>query len=357
MTSQSQDALFDRASALHAQAVSHQSSSTVTSTKSEYAFLQKILQSGTLSDRLSALTLLVQSSPLHNTKALDSLRSLAERGKGRGGRGESLKALRCIVDWWVGGGGAPDRKLRCVLSVLLPVDVPTRHHTRYFRDQPLTSPKIDDEQLLAWYFEDWLKKYFFSILQILENLTTDPLPYVRSQALSLVCNLLRSKPEQEHNLLKLLVNKLASTFSWSYLSDRDFVQGDGEKQVCSRASYHILQVLQTHPSMKKVVIREMTTLIFTPVAVTTSLPKGKTTANEHARYYTAISLNQIFLQPGDTDVALQLIDVYFRIFEDLLGDGKISENEEDVHEKLVSAILTGMNRALPFAKLGAAGTR
>lgn len=106
--------LFDRASALHAQAVlSFHSSSTITTTKSEFAFLQKILQSGTLSDRLSALTLLVQSNPLHNTKALDSLRSLAERGKGKGGRGESLKALRCIVDWWV-GGGAPDRKLKWV---------------------------------------------------------------------------------------------------------------------------------------------------------------------------------------------------------------------------------------------------
>lgn len=91
-------------------------------------------------------------------------------------------------------------------------------HTRYFRDQHLTNLHIDDEQLLAWYFEDWLKKYFFSILQILENLTADPLPYVRTQALSLICNLLRNKPEQEHNLLKLLVNKLVSTFSSSRLS-------------------------------------------------------------------------------------------------------------------------------------------
>lgn len=29
----------------------------------------------------------------------------------KGGRGESLKALRAVVDWWV-GGGCPDRKLR-----------------------------------------------------------------------------------------------------------------------------------------------------------------------------------------------------------------------------------------------------
>jgi len=77
----------------------------------------------------------------------------------------------------------------------------------------LTNRNTDDEQLLTWYFEDWLKKYFFSVLQILENLVADPLPYVRMQALSLISNLLWNKPEQEHNLLKLLVNKLVSAFS------------------------------------------------------------------------------------------------------------------------------------------------
>lgn len=129
-------------------------------------FLQKILQGGTLSDRLSALTLLVQSSPLHNVRALESLKNMAERGKGKGGREESLKALRCIVDWWV-GGGVPNRKLKyvCALplcsNILIDLD-------RYFRDQPLTNPGVTDQHLLLWYFEDWLKKYFFSILQVLE---------------------------------------------------------------------------------------------------------------------------------------------------------------------------------------------
>lgn len=88
-----------------------QSSSSSNSSSSETNFLTKIIQSGTLSDRLSALTLLVQSSPVHNVKALETLKGMAERGKGKGGREESLKALRCIVDWWV-GGGAPDRKLK-----------------------------------------------------------------------------------------------------------------------------------------------------------------------------------------------------------------------------------------------------
>lgn len=105
-------ALSEKARLLHETDIRlFQSSSQAGTASSEATFLSKFIQSGTLSDRLSALTLLVQSSPLHNVKALDSLKSMAERGKGKGGREESLKALRCIVDWWV-GGGAPDRKLK-----------------------------------------------------------------------------------------------------------------------------------------------------------------------------------------------------------------------------------------------------
>ncbi|KAI6165099.1 ribosome biogenesis protein [Pisolithus thermaeus] len=384
LTPEKLSSLLDRATSLHASVVNaSQSTSTVTSSSSDYSFLQNILRTGTLSDRLSALTLLVQSSPLHNTKALEALKNLAERGKGKGGRGESLKALRCIVDWWV-GGGAPDRKLK------------------YFRDQPLSHPDINDRHLVIWYFEDWLKKYFFSVLQILEVLSADPLSYVRMQALSLVFTLLKEKPEQEQNLLRLLTNKL----------------GDSDKTICSRSSYYILQLLQVHPSMKAVVIREITSLVLRPGTSTAatappptqnthirfnkdgsdpkpkSQPKSKSKAgpaskqpvNEHARYYASITLNQIMFRPNEKDVAMQTIDVYFRLFEDILGEGRLAEEEnddtrseisqthdksrqkrkgkevvgeggftevEDSLSKLLSAILTGVNRALPFAKLGA----
>ncbi|KAJ8688979.1 RNA-binding ribosome biosynthesis protein mak21 [Pleurotus ostreatus] len=359
---------------------------TSSSSTSEASFLTKIISSGTLSDRLSALTLLVQSSPLHNTKSLDTLKSMAERGKGKGGREESLKALRCIVDWWV-GGGAPDRKLK------------------YFRDQALLHPNVTDEHLVIWYFEDWLKKYFFSILQILETLCADTLPYVRTQSLNLISTLLRSKPEQEQNLLRLLVNKL----------------GDHEKSISSRASYHLLQLLQAHPSMKSIVIREIAALVFKPAAQTltnpsaavpnkhirftdetpkpkSKAPEKKEVGNPHARYYAAITLNQVILAGSDKAVAIQLLDVYFEMFKELLGDGSLAKEEdapvknqdeeaekevrkdkkgrifsddkkrkgkhakqiqgaagfmevEDSQSKMISAILTGINRALPFAKI------
>ncbi|KAJ4486692.1 CBF/Mak21 family-domain-containing protein, partial [Lentinula edodes] len=371
-----------RAAELHTEDMkTFTSSSSGSSSASEASFLSKIIQSGTLSDRLSALTLLVQSSPVHNLKALETLKGMSERGKGQGGREESLKALRCVVDWWV-GGGAPERKLK------------------YFRDQPLLHPGVTDQHLVLWYFEDWLKKYFFSILQILENLSLDPLPYVRTQTLNLIFILLRDKPEQEQNLLRLLVNKL----------------GDTDKSLCSRASYHILQLLQPHAPMKGVVVREITALVLRPAAPTAAATmlaaaafaattKGKVATTEkkqvnvHARYYATITFNQIVLTPADRDVALKLIDVYFEMFKELLGEGKFSEKGgvvedgdeiaevktdkngrvfdgkqskgkgkgkikeikgaagfgeiEDENSKLISAILTGVNRALPFAKIDA----
>ncbi|KAL1742994.1 CBF/Mak21 family-domain-containing protein [Schizophyllum fasciatum] len=386
-------ALSSKAARLHEADVAAYRSSSASNSASEAHFLSNIIQSGTLSDRLSALTLLVQSSPLHNTHALETLKGMGERGKGKGGREESLKALRSVVDWWV-GGGAPGRKLK------------------YFRDQPLAHPDVTDEHLIVWHFEDWLKKYFFSILQILEALSLDALSYVRMQALSLITTLLREKPEQEQNLLRLLVNKL----------------GDPERTVCSRASYHILQILQQHPSMKGVVVREIINLVMRPAAApapaastaasgkhlrfdgpsTKAKPAAsapKAAGNPHARYYAAITCNQIVLAPNDRDVVHSLVNFYFDMFKELLGEkpeadadaasdagtpapeldkhGRVKDKGphkkkgaapakdkkgkskmaagaagfaevEDAQSKLISAILTGVNRALPFARLDSA---
>jgi hypothetical protein len=56
--------------------------------------------------------LMVQASPVHNMRALETLKGMAAKRGGAGaGKAEGVKALRAMVDWWVGGGG-PGRKLR-----------------------------------------------------------------------------------------------------------------------------------------------------------------------------------------------------------------------------------------------------
>ena len=126
--------LITRASSLHASELSNFSAlpNATGGSASDRAFLRNILSGGTLSDRLSALTLMAQGAPLHNIRALEALKDLSEKGrggvsapqdgeKGKGmaaGRADRLKAARAIMDWWV-GGGAPNRKLRCVLLISL----------------------------------------------------------------------------------------------------------------------------------------------------------------------------------------------------------------------------------------------
>lgn len=122
----------------------------------------------------------------------------------------------------------------------------------------------------------------------------------------------------------------------------------------------------------------------------------------HARYYASITFNQIVLSTSEEDrkAARALMDVYFTMFREVVGERSVAdevqddedEGEEagdgaggkdkgryrgkkfdkgktkakeiqgaagfaevqDENSRLVSAILTGVNRAMPFARFGGA---
>jgi ribosome biogenesis protein MAK21 len=208
--------------------------------------------------------------------------------------------------------------------------------------------------------------------------------------------LLSSKPEQEQNLLRLLVDKL----------------GDSDKTVSSRTSYHLLQLLQAHPMMKTIIVREVASIVLkpanAPVQVTGqkirfSAPapvshSASLRSTDHSKYYGIITLNQIMLTrtPQDKQVANRLIEIYFDIFKDLLGthgdsaddvattkdpelkDRKRRRDEKrgkfakgsakdvsrkerrqqeksqqalEAESKMMAAVLTGVNRAFPYSEI------
>jgi ribosome biogenesis protein MAK21 len=161
--------------------------------------------------------------------------------------------------------------------------------------------------------------------------------------------------------------------------------------------------------MKAVIAREVSALILKlagpPAAApgthvrfdgSDSKPKIdlKSEGTSHGRYYGLITLNQITLTRKDQDVAGKMVELYFEVFREVLGDGKEDVQdgrdegelgadgvekvagrvgkwqgrrkgakgkpgkkggEEELVEtgeaKLVAAVLTGINRALPFATL------
>ncbi|KAF1816922.1 CBF-domain-containing protein [Eremomyces bilateralis CBS 781.70] len=341
------DELHNHANQLLDAEVAKYEQETSSRSNSTQRFMSTIMTSGTLEDKISALTLGVQESPLHNKKAFESLVSLADKRN----RGQSLMALGAINDLLAQGSVLPsDRKLRyfaknpALLSALEGQDM-----KNWKAGDELPEP-IRPAHLIVWAFEDWLKHTFFKILTALETWCNDEVEYSRSRALTYIADLLNAKPEQEENLLRLLVNKV----------------GDTNRKVASKASFLLLQLQTKHPAMKETVINAMEAdLIFRP---------GQ---NDHAKYYAVITLNQTVLSMKEQTLANKLLDIYFGLFLVLLKISEKNENTpvvkapepeqrrkfnkkkgkplpsdkpaEELNEKLVSQILAGVNRAFPFA--------
>ncbi|KAK9479899.1 CBF/Mak21 family-domain-containing protein [Lipomyces japonicus] len=322
---------------------------------SQKQFFSEILNAGTLSDKVSALTLLVQESPLHAMKSLNGLLALAKKKN----RTAALQSTEALKDLFANGNVLPDRKLvwftnqdsRKLTVAKQSLEDPSK------LDNKLN--KLIKQWLIVWAYEDWLKQFYFSFVQLLETLSHDPIVHVRASILSDIMDLMRAKPEQEVNLLKLGANKL----------------GDPDRRTASKASHLILTLEQAHPAMKRVIVNAVSELIFRPGA------------DYHARYYSTITLNQTIVTVKDKDLANSLIEIYFSLFERLMAESKklkdtgivekkvkkgrwknkdkpnqaavpkggkpklSPEAQEEANMRLISSILTGLNRAFPYSSL------
>ncbi|SCU84580.1 LADA_0D02520g1_1 [Lachancea dasiensis] len=313
-----------------------------TKNSSQRKFMSQILSEGTLNDKISALTLLIQESPAHNTKSLDTLISYCSK-KSRNSALQSLNALKDLLL----NGLLPNRKLK------------------HFKNQNL-SMMLNKKTLALFYFEDYLKNLYFKVLQVIERLSHDPIIYVRMQIISHIFDLLTAKPEQEFNLLRLGVNKL----------------GDIDNKVSSKTSFQLLKLEQAHPNMKSIVLDATVDVALRP------------SADYHTTYYSVLTLNQTILKRSEDRVANQLVKTYFTLFEKYLlstdasnvetgdhapknkdksyenkrkksfkrgkkGGKSVKEDKtekeviDEKNSKLFSAILTGLNRALPFSNMPA----
>ncbi|KAE8149786.1 CBF/Mak21 family-domain-containing protein [Aspergillus avenaceus] len=309
------------------------------SASSSHRFYTTIMSTGTLSDKISALTLAVQESPLHNTKAMENLITL---GKKRS-RAQAVEVLRSLKDMFAQGTLLPnDRRLRVFANQ--PSLMAAFQGASKWSEGNALPGGLQERHLIVWAFENFLKDQYFEVLKILEVWCNDEIEFSRSRAVSYVFELLKEKPEQETNLLRLLVNKL----------------GDNSKKIGSRASYLLLQLEQAHPMMKPTIIKSVEEVLFRP---------GQ---SQHAKYYSIITLNQTVLSLKEENVAVQLLDIYFALFVAFLKPAKWNKKQankkhgkhgkgnkgkedekgqaqnEEMQEKLISGVLTGVNRAYPF---------
>lgn len=323
---------------------------------SSHKFLTTIMSSGTLTDKVSALTLAIQESPVHNIRAFDALMTLASKKS----RAQAIGAIGALVDL-LGPGTIlpPNRRLRTFDAQPGLLGTLQQTLTRAWSPAKPLPGKLTEAHLISWVYEDWLKDVYFKIIQLLEMWCSDEIEYSRTRALDFVYQLLKDKPEQESNLLRLLVNKL----------------GDRDRKISSRASYLLLQLQNSHPGMKPIILGTVEQEILLHPS-----------QDHRSKYYAINTLNQTILSSREPTVAESLVRVYFDLFVTLLKSGSLgigaetkpqgaieqpisvdqktgkpnfrkprgpnaptaSEQEVEAADKLVSAILTGVNRAAPF---------
>ncbi|KAE9357934.1 CCAAT/enhancer-binding protein zeta [Phytophthora fragariae] len=290
---------------------------------SDDKYLATMMKSGTLSDRVAALTLTSQASSLHSLHRLGQLITMASKKARR----ESLMAVDSLKDLF--------------LNNLLPDEA----KLRFFHQHPLQAAQDSPAHLVLWFFEHCLKAAYVQLTAVLASGMDDAVDSHKRACLRAANALLRAKPEQEAVLLAMLVNKL----------------GDPDRKIAAYLHRMLQDLLREHPAMKRVVVDEVERLLTRPKV------------SDRAKYNAVLFLNQIYLEGDgvDADLAGHLISVYFGLFSKEVhrhdemkekskknakdtkkGKKKKSAaptSDEAMDRKLLSALLVGVNRAFPYA--------
>ncbi|KAK1127762.1 hypothetical protein K0M31_003250 [Melipona bicolor] len=272
-------------------------------TDSETTWLRTALTQGTMSDKVAAAIVLVQDNPKYNLPRLVKLVNQVRVAK-HNQCNMIIKSLRDLF----------------LLDLLHPTFKLLR-----FEEQNLDeldkfssgSTDLSRKKLIAhWYFENQLREQYEHFVMSLATIASDTVDANREVAISVMTDLLIGNAEQEHRLLELIVNKI----------------GDPSTKIGSKVIFCLNKLLHEHPNMKLVVLREVEKLLF------------RKNVAQRAQYYAICLLTQFLLSKKDEKLASTLIEVYFAFFKACLKKG-----EPD--SRMMAAILTGVNRAYPFAKM------
>nr|XP_019597596.1 PREDICTED: CCAAT/enhancer-binding protein zeta [Rhinolophus sinicus] len=267
-------------------------------------WMKAIVSSGTLGDRMAAMILLIQDDAIHTLQFVETLINLVKK---KGSKQQCLMALDTFKELLITDLLPNNRKLRMF------------NQRPFDKLEQLSSGNRDsrDRRLILWYFEHQLKHLVAEFVQVLETLSHDSLITTKTRALIVAHELLCNKPEEEKALLVQVVNKL----------------GDPQNRIATKASHLLETLLCKHPNMKSVVCGEVERLLF------------RSNISSKAQYYAICFLNQMVLSHEESELANKLITLYFCFFRTCI-------KKKDIESKMLSALLTGVNRAYPYAQTG-----
>ncbi|KAM6220416.1 CCAAT/enhancer-binding protein zeta [Rhynchocyon petersi] len=267
-------------------------------------WMKAIVSSGTLGDRMAAMILLIQDDAVHTLQFVETLLNLVKK---KGSKQQCLMALDTFKELLITDLLPDSRKLR----------VFSQHPFNKIEELSSGNKDSRDRRLILWYFEHQLKHLVAEFVHTLESLSHDSLITTKMRALTVAHELLCNKPEEEKALLVQVVNKL----------------GDPQNRIATKAS-HLLEVLiSKHPNMKAIVCGEVERLLF------------RSNISLKAQYYAICFLNQMTLSHEESELANKLITLYFCFFRTCI-------KKKDIESKMLSALLTGVNRAYPYSQTG-----
>ncbi|KAJ3662377.1 hypothetical protein Zmor_006730 [Zophobas morio] len=267
-----------------------------------YKWMKTVMSKGTVADKIAACTVSIQDNPICSLDILQNLVNMIKVGKKK----ECTMVMETLTELFLSDLLRPDQKLK-----------PFSQRPLSLLNDLSSGNAVTRRKLLAvWYFEDQLKELYTNFVLALNNVAHDVLDTNKEKAISAMFKLLAGNPEQEKNLLMYLVNKL----------------GDPSQKVASKAIYSLGQLLFKHPNMQGVVLSEVEKLLF------------RSNISSKAQYYGLCFLSQFYLSHETSEVARRLMEVYFSFFKACVKKG-------EVDSRMMSALLMGVNRAYPYAKL------
>lgn len=267
-------------------------------------WMKTVVSSGVLADRMAAMTVLIQDAPVHTLEHVENLVSMMKK---KGSRRMGLMALDTLRELLLSDLLPEHRKLRPF----------AQHPFDQLEEKASGNKDARDRRLILWYFEHQLKHHVAEFVEALDLVAHDTVLATKAKALATAHEMLCSCPEQEKALLTQVVNKL----------------GDPEYKTAAKASYLLETLLHKHPNMKAVVCCEVERLMFRP------------NISAKAQYYAVCFLSQVMLSHDEAELASKLITIYFSFFRACI-------KKKDIESKMLSVLLSGVNRAYPYAGSG-----
>ncbi|XP_063758542.1 LOW QUALITY PROTEIN: CCAAT/enhancer-binding protein zeta [Eleginops maclovinus] len=267
-------------------------------------WMKTVVSSGVLADRMAAMTVLIQDAPVHTLEHVENLVAMVKK---KGSRRMGLMALDTLRELLLSDLLPENRKLRAFAE----------HPFDQLEEKASGNRDARDRRLILWYFEHHLRHHVAEFVAALDTVAHDTVAATKAKALATAHEMLCSRPEQERALLMQVVNKL----------------GDPEYKTAAKASYLLESLLHKHPNMKAVVSCEVERLMFRP------------NISPKAQYYAVCFLSQVMLSHDESDLAAKLITIYFSFF-------RACVKKKDIESKMLSVLLSGVNRAYPYAGTG-----